>query len=81
MELEDVGKIRELTDLRGEPSVRVVMAIKSPRGMCQIFEQPLNQYSKHLGQTYVDAQCDAIRAFMEQHNPTVIGQEDDGEID
>jgi len=76
-----VGKEIRIDSLRGQPTVKVVMAIKAPRGMCRIFGQPPNRYSKHLGQAYVDAQCEAIRAFMEQHSTLIGYQEDDGEID
>jgi len=55
--LDEVGKIKVLNNLEGYSEVKVVMAIKAPRGECQLFE------SKHL-----NSQCKAIKAFMRQHN-------------
>jgi len=74
MELSNVGQVISLNDLRDKPIVKVIMVIKAPRGICQIFENPPNRH-------YAGTQCEAVRAFMEQHNPTIIGQEDNGEID
>lgn len=58
MELEDVGKLVSLDNLRGQPMVEVVMVIKAPRGTLAIFK---NKYQ------YFDTQCEGIKAFMEQH--------------
>ncbi len=60
MELDEVGKEKVLTDLRGRPTVKVVMAIKAPKGMCQLFEE---KSYRHYNLT----QCEAIKAFMEEH--------------
>ena len=41
--------------------VRVIMAIRAPRGMMRLFE--LDYEHRRL----IDTQCEAIRAFMAQH--------------
>ncbi len=57
MELDEVGKIRVIF---GDIVVKVIMAIKAPRGMCQIFKD-----TKQCGN--YERQAEAVRAFMEEH--------------
>ena len=68
MELEETGQAKVLTGLRGSPVVKVIMTIKAPKGICQIYETPsVHIYNRHLGSSPTDVQCEAIKAFMEQH--------------
>ena len=63
MELDNLGKEIELPSAyKGGPTrkVNVIMVIKTPRGIMRLFE--LDYEHRHL----IDAQCEAIRAFMEQ---------------
>jgi hypothetical protein len=59
MKLGDVGKEVILDNLRGKPKVKVVMGIKAPGGKCFLFG---------CKSRWLDTQCKAIKAFMEQHN-------------
>jgi len=67
MELDEVGKLKTLNNLQSRPTVRVIMAIKAPKGECQIFEAPLYRYRGGINQTRLNNQCQAIKAFMRQH--------------
>ncbi len=51
---------------------KVHMVIKAPRGTMALFE---------FAQFNPSTQCEAIRAFMEQHREEISLQEGDGEID
>jgi len=64
IELEDVGRDVLLTFCSWshnyyQTEVRVQMVIKAPRGTMALFD---NKYISP------DSQCEAIRAFMEEHN-------------
>jgi len=63
MGLNEVGKLKTLNNLRNKPTVRVIMAIKAPKGECQLFE-PNHPYNIDKYQDHAEA----IKAFMEQNN-------------
>lgn len=61
MELDDCGRELHLTqDSPWQPDMNVVvqMVIKAPRGTMALFD---------YGYVSPDTQCEAIKAFMEQH--------------
>jgi len=60
MELDQVGKVVKINGLRGQPTVKIIMGIKAPRGKCFIFESSYME---------LETQVEAIKAFMEQHTP------------
>ena len=58
MNLEEVGSLKTLDNLRNHPTVKVIMCVKAPKGIMQLFDR--NYISP-------DSQCEAIKAFMEEH--------------
>ncbi len=77
IELGDCGKelllhFQSWSDTSRQAEVRPYMIITAPRGTMALFDQ--NYISP-------DTQCEAIKAFMEQHRTQISYQEDDGEID
>lgn len=66
IELEDCGRDLLLTfDRGGQTEVKVQMVIKAPRGTMALFDRE-----------YVspDTQCQAIRAFMDEHRRLTDGR-------
>lgn len=64
LELRDVGKEISFDAPEGKLTVKLVMGIKAPKGRCFLFQGAdyFEYYRRHL-----PTQCEAIRAFMEQH--------------
>ncbi len=57
IELDDCGKT--IAYGINEADTKIYMVIKAPRGIMALYDQ------KHISQ---DTQCEAIRAFMEEHS-------------
>ncbi len=47
-------------------TVRVIMTIKAPRGICQIYDKPLDKGGV-VPEDYWNSRALAVRAFMRQH--------------
>lgn len=70
MSLEDVGrKVMFYPDsMRHEPSEKeVIMVIKAPRGEMRLFDYVPHRQWREPAKEYQDHQCEAIRAFTEEH--------------
>jgi len=68
IELDDCGRELHLSNTspyRDDMNVTVIMVIRAPRGTMALFDQ--NYISP-------DTQCEAIRAFMEEHTPIKQGR-------
>lgn len=67
MKLEEVGQTKVLSSIRGRPTVKVIMCIKAPRGIMQIYE-PMYPSLDTRSSDNRKVQCQAIKAFMKRHN-------------
>lgn len=72
--LDDVGKLKTLSNIRGQSAVtvRVIMVIKAPRGECQIYEYPGECEFNDSHDSLIESQCQAIKAFMEFQRSLVM---------
>ena len=63
MELSETGTDKAFYYDVGRHKVHVLMTIKTPRGMCQIYGDMKEARDDH----YWDKRCKAVKAFMEAY--------------